>query len=92
MVKRFAVPGAVFGLLAFLPAASHAATIGQILGSPSTYDGKHVDVRGTVEQLEQKVSHKGNPTRASEPRSAIRSQQKTPLKRSRCKRPAINCK
>ena len=40
---------------------SAATTIAQILGSPSAYDGKHVDVHGTVEHLEQKVSHKGNP-------------------------------
>lgn len=61
MFKRFAIPTAIFALLIALPAASSAATIGQILGSPSTYDGKHVDVSGTVEHLEQKTSHKGNP-------------------------------
>lgn len=55
------MPAVFFGFLAALPVASSAATIGQILGSPSTYDGRHVDVRGTVERLEQKVSHKGNP-------------------------------
>jgi hypothetical protein len=62
MFKRFAIPAAVFGFLAAaLPTASSAATVAQILGSPSTYDGQHVDVRGMVERLEQKVSHKGNP-------------------------------
>lgn len=61
MVKRFLMAAAAFVLLAALPAVSSAATIAQILGSPSTYDGQHVDVRGTVEHLEQKVSHKGNP-------------------------------
>jgi ABC-type hemin transport system substrate-binding protein len=60
MFKRFAIPALVFAFLATLPTASSAATIGQILGAPSTYDGLHVDVRGTVEHLEQKVSHKGN--------------------------------
>jgi len=61
MFKRFAKPAAVFALLAALPAASSAATIAQILGSPSSHDGQHVDVRGTVEHLEQKVSHRSNP-------------------------------
>ena len=61
MFNRFAIPAAVVALLAALPATSSAATIGQILGSPSTYDGQHVDVRGTVERLEQKTSHRGNP-------------------------------
>ncbi|MGA8574239.1 MAG: hypothetical protein WB609_00940 [Candidatus Cybelea sp.] len=61
MFKRFAIPCVVSALLAALPVASSAATIIQILGSPSTYDAQHVDVRGTVEHLEQKVSHKGNP-------------------------------
>lgn len=61
MARRFAVQAAVFVFLVALPAAGSAATITQVLGSPSTYDGQHVDVRGTVEHLEQKVSHKGNP-------------------------------
>jgi hypothetical protein len=61
MFKRFALATTAFGLLAVLPAASSAATIAQILVSPSGYDGQHVDVRGTVEHLEQKVSHRGNP-------------------------------
>lgn len=61
MFKRFAISAAAFGFIAALTATSCAATISQILGSPSTYDGEHVDVRGTVERLEQKVSHRGNP-------------------------------
>ena len=63
MGQRFAILAATLALLTAPPAASSAATIGQILGSPSTYDGQHVDVRGTVERLEQKVSHKGNSIR-----------------------------
>ncbi len=60
MLRLFAL--AAFALLAALPTATIAATtIAQILGSPSAYDGKHVDVHGTVEHLEQKVSRKGNP-------------------------------
>lgn len=61
MFKRFAVPAAAFVLFAALPAASCAATIAQILSGSSSYDGQHVEVRGTVEHLEQNVSHKGNP-------------------------------
>jgi hypothetical protein len=61
MSKRSAITAAAFVCLAALPVASSAATIAQILGSPSTYDGQHVEVRGIVERLEQKVSHKGNP-------------------------------
>ena len=49
-------------LIAIVPAISPAATtVSQILASPSTYDGSHVDVSGKVSKLEQKVSHKGNP-------------------------------
>jgi hypothetical protein len=61
MFKHFALSAALFGLLSALPAASSAATVAQILGSPSTHDGQHVEVSGTVEHLEQKVSRKGNP-------------------------------
>lgn len=60
MFRRFAILAALFGLIAVLPATGSAATIGQILGRPSTYDGQRVDVQGTVEHLEQKVSHKGS--------------------------------
>lgn len=55
MSKRSAIATAAFVFLAAMPSASFAATVGQIVGSPSTYDGSHVDVRGTVEHLEQKV-------------------------------------
>jgi hypothetical protein len=61
MFQRFALAAVLFVFLAGLPAASFAATVAHILGNPSTYNGSHVDVRGTVERLEQKVSHKGNP-------------------------------
>ncbi|MGA8099298.1 MAG: hypothetical protein WB810_11645 [Candidatus Cybelea sp.] len=61
MFRGFVISAAASGLLAILPAASAAATVAQILGSPSTYNGQHVDVRGMVERLEQKLSHKGNP-------------------------------
>jgi hypothetical protein len=61
MFRRFSIREAVLGLLAAVPAASSAATIEEILGSPSTYNGQHVDVKGAVGHLQQKVSHKGNP-------------------------------
>ncbi len=61
MMTRFAIPALTFALLAALPAIAPAATIDQIVGSPTTYDGRHVDVKGTVEHLERKVSHHGNP-------------------------------
>jgi uncharacterized repeat protein (TIGR03803 family) len=55
MFKRFAIPAAVFGFLAALPAASHAATIAEILGSPPIYDGEHgpclSDVQRTVKAI-----------------------------------------
>ena len=61
MVRRFAIPAAMFAFIAALSAAASAATIAQILGNPLSYDNQHVDVRGTVEHLQQKVSHRGNP-------------------------------
>jgi hypothetical protein len=61
MSQRVRISAALFVLLAAVPAVSSAATIVQVLGGPSTYDGQHVDVRSTVERLQQKVSHKGNP-------------------------------
>jgi hypothetical protein len=61
MMMRIAIPASVFALLAALPAAGSAATIDQILGSPTNFDGHHVDVKGTVEHLERKISHHGNP-------------------------------
>ena len=61
MFKRFAIPAAAFVLLAALPAAGSAAhNRPDSRHSLKLRDGQHVDVRGTVEHLEQKVSHKGN--------------------------------
>jgi hypothetical protein len=54
MSKRSAITTAAIVFLAAMPAASSAAPIAQILGSPATYDGQHVEVRGAVEHLEQK--------------------------------------
>jgi hypothetical protein len=61
MSYRYAVPALAFALFTALPAAASTATIAQILGSLSSYDGHHVDVKGTVEHLERKVSRQGNP-------------------------------
>jgi hypothetical protein len=61
MIQRFALGALLFVLLnAISGVPALAATIAQILGSPGSYDGSHVDVKGTVAHLEQKVSHKGN--------------------------------
>jgi hypothetical protein len=60
-ILKYAAPAAAFALFTALPAAASPATIAQIVGSPSTYDGRRVDVKGTVEHLERKVSHQGNP-------------------------------
>jgi hypothetical protein len=61
LVKRSAVPAAAFALFTALPAAASTATIDRILGSPTSYDGRHVEVKGTVEHLERKMSHQGDP-------------------------------
>ena len=62
MIRRCAFLVALVGA-AMVPATSLAGgmTVTQILGSPSTYDGQHVDVAGKISHLEQKTSHKGNP-------------------------------
>jgi hypothetical protein len=61
MARRFLFSVALFGFCTALPALAEAATIVQILNNPSSYDGRHVAVSGTVERLERKVSHRGNP-------------------------------
>ena len=62
MVRRFTMVALLFTFFVNpLATAAFAAAIAQILGSPATYDGQHVDVTGQVEHLAQKVSHKGNP-------------------------------
>lgn len=61
MARRFVFSVALFGFSAALPALAGAATVGQILGNPSTYDGQHVAVSGTVEHFERKVSRRGHP-------------------------------
>ncbi len=63
MSRRFGIPAAVLGLLAALPAASSAATITQILESPSAYNGQHVDVKGTVEHLQSSIYNRRSRTR-----------------------------
>jgi hypothetical protein len=58
-VKVLALSVAAISLLA--PAAATAGdSIAAILRSPTSYDGKHVDVTGTIRGLREKTSHKGN--------------------------------
>jgi hypothetical protein len=45
----------------FFSVAARATTIDQVLGSPSAYDGQHVEVTGKVGGLRETVSRKGNP-------------------------------
>ncbi len=59
MLRRLALLAALFALS--LPAAAATATVAQLLANPSSYDGSHVDITGTIQKLEQKTSHKGNP-------------------------------
>jgi hypothetical protein len=61
MPYRYAVPAIAIALFTALPAAASTATIAQVLGSPSSYDGHHVAVQGTVEHLQRNISHQGNP-------------------------------
>jgi hypothetical protein len=49
-------------LLAGTTVAQEATTIAQLLAYPSSYDGKHVDVKGQVRMLEQNASPNGNPS------------------------------
>lgn len=53
-----------FVALGFLLSASAAAfaadDISAILKNPSAYDGRVVEVRGTVSQLRERTSHRGN--------------------------------
>jgi hypothetical protein len=59
-VKRFAIRLLAIALLAGLPVAGLAATtIVQLLNDPSTYDGKHVSVSGTVKHLTPETSSGG---------------------------------
>jgi hypothetical protein len=61
MFQRFAWIAALFVFLVGIPTTTSAATIAQILASPSAYDGQHVDLRGTIEGLRAKTSQRGNP-------------------------------
>ncbi len=54
-----------FGMLlgAWLAATTQvyaADSISAILRAPSSYDGKHVEVTGTIRSLREKTLHKGN--------------------------------
>lgn len=58
-IRRFGFVAALLAFSAALPALA-ATTIEQILAKPSTYDGVHVTVSGTITKLDRKVSEKGN--------------------------------
>jgi hypothetical protein len=60
MLRRIGLVATLFALAPALPALAVSATVEQILAKPSYYDGSHVVVSGTVENLERKVSQKGN--------------------------------
>jgi hypothetical protein len=57
-VRRFLVLASVL-FVSSCPVGAAEATIAQILGSPATYDGRHVDVTGKVSKLHETTSCKG---------------------------------
>jgi hypothetical protein len=59
MLRYISFVAALVAFLAPLPAPAET-TIAQILAKPSTYDGVHVTVSGTITKLDRKVSDKGN--------------------------------
>lgn len=58
-LRCYVFVAALFALSTALPALA-ATTIEQILAKPSTYDGVHVTVSGTITKLDRKVTEKGN--------------------------------
>lgn len=53
--------GFCFVLLAASPAPSASPTrIADILAGPSSFDGQHLTVNGTVQQLSERTSRRGN--------------------------------
>lgn len=61
MKARVLAPALALALSPALPAAASTATIAQIVGNPSGYAGRHVEVRGTVQHVRRNISHQGNP-------------------------------
>lgn len=59
MLNRLVLVAALFVFSDAPPALARSATIAQILANPSSYDGDHVSVSGTIQKLERKVSAKG---------------------------------
>lgn len=58
---KYVAPAISIALLTALPAAASTPTIAQLVENPSAYQGRHVQVKGTVEHVEHKISHEGNP-------------------------------
>jgi hypothetical protein len=56
---RIAVIGMAFCLIAASPAPT-ATHIADILANPTSFDGQHLSVTGTVAQLTEKTSCRGN--------------------------------
>ncbi len=61
MLRCFALLATLFAVSAALPVQAATVTVAQLLSNPSSYDGSHVDVTGTIQKFVQKMSHKGNP-------------------------------
>jgi hypothetical protein len=59
-VRRLLAGSLVLVAMAAAPAAT--ATIAQLLAFPSSFDGKHVDVRGQVQKLQQSAPSNGTPS------------------------------
>ena len=59
--RRLLLMGFALALLAASPAPSASPTrIADILAAPSSFDGQHLTVNGTVQQLSEKTSRRGN--------------------------------
>ncbi|HET9392650.1 MAG TPA: hypothetical protein VFO29_03850 [Candidatus Rubrimentiphilum sp.] len=59
--SRFIGLGFCFVLLAASPAPSASPTpIATILAAPASFDGQHVTVNGTIQQLSERTSRRGN--------------------------------
>ncbi len=56
---RLAVIGLAFSLIAASPAPA-TTPIADILANPTSFDGQHLAVSGTIAQLAEKTSRRGN--------------------------------
>jgi hypothetical protein len=59
--QRLFLTGFALALLAASPAPSSSPTrIADILATPASFDGQHLTVNGTVQQLSERTSRRGN--------------------------------